>query len=198
MNLTASTVRMVSTIRSARISRVRRHRPFLMAALLSLVAASASATTRTVAAGDDLQAALDAAQPGDVILLEAGATFEGKYTLPAKTNPEGLYITVRSSAPDEVLPPAGTRIGPADTRWLPKIRSSDGLQAINVPAGASYWRLLFLELQANVGGTGDIIRIGTATETLAENQPHHIVLDRLYVHGDPAVGQRNGIVAHAR
>ena len=32
-------------------------------------------TTHTVNAGDDLQAAIDAANPGDVIVLEAGATF---------------------------------------------------------------------------------------------------------------------------
>src|SRR5215510_3890325 len=40
--------------------------------------------TITVASGGDFQAALNAAQPGDVITLQAGATFTGPFTLPDK------------------------------------------------------------------------------------------------------------------
>src|SRR5207248_6513989 len=35
--------------------------------------------------GDDLQAALNAAQPGDEVLLAPGATFVGNFVLPGKT-----------------------------------------------------------------------------------------------------------------
>jgi len=62
--------------------------------------------TIAVLAGGNVQAALNAAQPGDVITLEAGATFRGPFTLPNKA---GLgWITVRTSAPDSSLPPPGT------------------------------------------------------------------------------------------
>src|SRR5262249_7935956 len=37
--------------------------------------------TISVGAGDDLQAAIDEANPGDVIVLEAGATFTGNFVL---------------------------------------------------------------------------------------------------------------------
>ncbi|WP_284352799.1 ricin-type beta-trefoil lectin domain protein, partial [Roseisolibacter agri] len=45
-----------------------------------------------VPAGGDLQAALDAAQPGDVITLANGATYAGNFVLPSK--PAGGWIVV--------------------------------------------------------------------------------------------------------
>jgi nitrous oxidase accessory protein NosD len=44
-----------------------------------------AASTIRVAAGGNLQAALDAAQPGDVILLPPGATFLGNFVLRVKS-----------------------------------------------------------------------------------------------------------------
>src|SRR5438309_8949403 len=69
-------------------------------------------TVRTVNAGGDLQAAINAARPGDVITLQPGATFSGNYTLPNKSGTG--WIIVRTSAADASLPPPGTRITPAD------------------------------------------------------------------------------------
>src|SRR3989442_11109246 len=57
--------------------------------------------TVAVAAGSDFQAALDLAQPGDVITLEAGARFTGNFTLSPKTG-DG-WIVIRTSAPDSSL-----------------------------------------------------------------------------------------------
>src|SRR6266567_3687216 len=72
-----------------------------------------------VTRGGDVQAALSAAQPGDVITLEAGATFTGSFTLPNKT---GIgWITVRTSAPDSSLPAPGTRVTPSYAAVMPKI-----------------------------------------------------------------------------
>ena len=84
-------------------------------------AARADAATLTVNAGGDLQAAINAAQPGDTILVAAGAVFTGNYTLPAKGG--SSYITIRSSASDASLPAAGVRITPAYAAYLPKIQS---------------------------------------------------------------------------
>jgi hypothetical protein len=47
-------------------------------------------------AGADLQAALNAAQPGDVLVLQAGARYVGSFRLPGKA--AGPVITIRSSA----------------------------------------------------------------------------------------------------
>ena len=83
-----------------------------------LTAAPASAATITVNAGGDLQAAINAAKPGDTIMLQAGATFTGEYKLPAKGGT--AYITIRSATADSSLPPAGSRISPSDSSKLAK------------------------------------------------------------------------------
>ena len=66
---------------------------------------SAVAATLNVPAGGDLQAALNAAQPGDTVVLEAGASFTGTFTLPNKDAATD-YITVRTSTPDSPQMPA--------------------------------------------------------------------------------------------
>src|ERR1044072_9009219 len=53
----------------------------LCACVLLSLPGRASAATITVNAGGDLQAAINAAQPGDTILLQAGAVFTGNYKL---------------------------------------------------------------------------------------------------------------------
>src|ERR687890_240728 len=87
-----------------------------LAVAVTMLAASASgaagqtASPIVVAAGGNLQAALNQAQPGQVVQVQAGATFDGNFILPVKTGTG--YITVRTSTPDAQLPAANTRIGP--------------------------------------------------------------------------------------
>ena len=97
----------------------------LSLAVLLILAASpvGGASVRHVAAGGNLQAALDAAHPGDEVVLEAGATFTGQFKLPRK--PLGPVITVRSSA---ILP--ARRIGPADAALMPKMASGSAGPAL--------------------------------------------------------------------
>ena len=70
---------------------------FLFLATLFVLTNTAYAATITVAAGGDLQAAINAAASGDTILLEAGAVFVGPFELPNKANVTD-YITIRTSA----------------------------------------------------------------------------------------------------
>ncbi|HEX8773145.1 MAG TPA: hypothetical protein VF735_06030, partial [Pyrinomonadaceae bacterium] len=70
-----------------------------------------SAATVVVPAGGNLQAALNAANPGDTIILEAGASYTGPFTLPAKP-PSSDFITIQSSALDK-LPSASLRVSPS-------------------------------------------------------------------------------------
>src|SRR6188472_1060445 len=74
-----------------------------------------------VAAGDSLQAAIDRAAPGDRVLLAPGAVYTGNFRLPDKGT-STAWITIRSSAPDTLLPPDGVRISPADAVNLPVIQ----------------------------------------------------------------------------
>src|SRR2546421_12637253 len=56
-----------------------------------------------VPAGGDVQAALNSANPGDVITLAAGATFTGPCVLPNK--PGAGWICGPTGAPNTALPP---------------------------------------------------------------------------------------------
>ncbi len=158
-------------------------------------AAASSAATITVSAGGDLQAALNKAVPGDTILLQAGATFTGNFVLPKKNG--DTFITVRSSAADATLPGTGVRISPTYAALLPKLRSPNTASAIQTATGAHHWRLMFLELLANSGGYGEIIRLGSSSETILANQPHHLLLDRLLIRGDSRMGSKRGIALNS-
>jgi PKD repeat protein len=155
------------------------------------------AATRSVAAGGDLQAALNAAQPGDTVLLAEGAEFVGNFILPAKSGDQ--WITLRTSAPDSVLPPAGWRIKPSDAGLLARLRSPNGDAALRTAAGAHHWNVRYLEFPANDQGNGDVIQIGDggSTQNSLASVPHHITLEHLYVHGDPKWGQKRGIALNA-
>jgi hypothetical protein len=154
-------------------------------------------TVLAVPAGGNLQAAIDAARPGDTITLAPGATYVGNFTLPAKAG--AGYITIRSAAPDALLPRAGERINPSYAAHLPKLRSPNGASVIATAPKAHHYRLLFLEFMANVGGAGDIIRLGDSSSkqnTLAV-VPYEIIIDRVYIHGDVTVGQKRGIALNS-
>src|SRR5262245_22999380 len=69
-----------------------------------------------VHAGDNLQAAVNRAQPGDTLVLDAGATF-GPVVLPYKDG-DG-WISIQSSALDQ-LPGEGQRVSPDQADLMPK------------------------------------------------------------------------------
>ena len=161
-------------------------------------------STINVKANGDLQGALNAAQPGDTIVLEAGATFTGSFTLPYKagTGTDADYITIRSSSPDASLPLADQRITPAFAPLLPKIISrGQGASALQTAPRAHHYRLIGIEIskQSADALVYDLIRLGasgTDQDSLAE-VPHHITLDRCYIHGHPAGDLKRGIALNS-
>jgi hypothetical protein len=153
--------------------------------------------TITVKAGGDFQAALDRANPGDTILLEAGATYAGPFILPKKNGEQ--FITVRSSASDSQLPAQGQRIDPQRyAPALPKIICSKNEPAIRSAAGAHHYRFINVEFGPTRNGEGNIIELGDGREKNIDELPRHIEFDRVYVHGSPTVGQRRGIAANGQ
>ena len=158
---------------------------------------SVNAQTIFVGAGGNLQEALNTAQPGTTILLQQGAEFVGNFVLPVKSG-EG-WITVRSSAPDTVLPPSGIRIRPSDAPNLARLRSPNSNAALRTAAGTHHWILRYLEFGANQNGTGDILQLGdgSSAQTSLSMVPHHITLQHVFIHGDPLLGQKRGIALNA-
>jgi hypothetical protein len=156
-----------------------------------------AAKTWVVAANGNLQDAIDAAEAGDTIVLEAGATYVGNFTLPAKSG--DAYVTIRSSAPDAVLPADGVRMTPAYSASLPKLRSPNSQPALATEPYAHHYRIQFVEFLANAQGAGTMMALGdgsAAQDTLAV-VPHHLIVDRVYMHGDVALGQKRGIALNS-
>jgi hypothetical protein len=163
-----------------------------------LLGATAGAATLTVNAGGDLQAAITAAQPGDTILVQAGAVFTGSYTLTAKYATQ--FVTIRSTASDSTLPLPGVRITPAHAALLPKFRPASGA-AFRTAPNASYWKLQFLEFLPNAAGSSaELVQFGNggASQNTLGVVPHHLVIDRSYLHGDASFGQRRGVALNSR
>ena len=141
-----------------------------------------------VAAGANLQSAIDAAQPGDELLLAPGATYTGNFILPNKGSSTS-WITIRTEVSDAVLGGPGTRMTPsrAANANLAKILTPNNMGAISTALQAHHYRLTGLEL----GGTSSaseisgIVRFGDGSS--AQNSlslvAQNLVLDRAYVHG---------------
>jgi len=151
-----------------------------------------------VKAGDNLQAALDHLACGDTLSLEAGATFSGRFLLPNKNCDDSHWIIIRTSAPDSELPKEGSRLTPcyggvasmparpdfhctSTKNVLAKVvfEGKAGEGPIMFASGANHYRLEGLEITR--GGGQNSITALIAPEV--HNSAHHIVLDRVWVHG---------------
>ncbi len=126
-----------------------------------------------VNAGDDLQAALNAAQCGNTIQLQAGATFTGIFKFPARNCDNNHWIIVRTSSPDTALPAEGQRLTPcyAGVASLPgrpqyacgnpqnvlaKLVDSGLIGPVIFQNGANHYRLTGLELTRPTGTKGAV------------------------------------------
>jgi len=158
-------------------------------------AASEAPVAIRVGAGGDLQAALDRAKAGDVIELASGASFTGNFVLPAKS---GNRYSILRTAATSGLPDASGRIDPSHSGKLARIQSPNSTPALRTAPGAHHWRLMLLEIGPNGSASSDIVTLGDATTAQAgDAMPHDLVVDRCYIHGDPARGQKRGIALNS-
>ena len=138
--------------------------------------------TINVSAGGNLQAAINTALPGDEIVLQAGATFSGNFTLPGKTGTG--WIVIKSGG---TLPPVGTRITPASAAQLAKIITPNTNYAIAATGNVGFYRLVGLEISGPPGGsTNQIVMLGLGNQTAAQT-PHDLTFDRVWIHGGASV-----------
>lgn len=176
----------------------------------------APATGRTVDVpeGADLQAAVDKAQPGDTLVLKAGAVYTGPITLKPKQG--NGWITLVSSDLKQ-LPPQGTQVSPKDAPHMPKVEASYE-SVIRTAPGAGHYRLVGLEVRPGPARPGtkvlawikgsqqparsafleNLMVFGSSDNTTLDSLPDHIIVDRCYLHGDPDIGARRGVAMNAR
>lgn len=160
---------------------------------------STSGTVTTVAAGADLQAKLDAAQPGDVLELAAGATFTGNYVLRAK-GASSSWIIIRPAQSTTQLPAEGTRMSPqtAASLSLPRIAAPNSEPALRTEPGANHYRIIGLEITAAPSATVSygLVNFGL-NETDPSVVPHDLVLDRTYIHGSSTLPLRRCVLLNS-
>ena len=144
--------------------------------------------------GGNLQQALNEIPRGGTIRLAQGGLYVGNFKLPAKSGTSYITITTNTA-----LPAPGERIDPRYRGLVATIKSPNGATALStaVGAGASYYKIVGVNFDANVGGAGDIIALGRDAQTTREEVPHDIEFDRVLITGDPAVGQRRAIALNA-
>ena len=171
----------------------------------------AAAKSISVAAGDDLQDAFDQAEYGDVIELEAGATFEGNFALrksPRSTRPDVLrdrrkrWIVVRSSAHKQ-LPARGTRVGPSHAKLMPKIVTPNNFPALATKYSADRYQLVGLEITTTAKQVHNLVLLGSdgpdsREATTLARLPLNIVFERCYIHGTTTGKVRRGIALNGR
>jgi hypothetical protein len=149
----------------------------------------------TVNAGGDLQSALNSAHCGDVIQLQAGTTFTGKFIVPAKNCDNNHWIIIRTSSPDSSLPAEGQRATPcyAGVASLPgrpqyscpnpknvmaKVQiHTQGDGPFELATGANYYRFIGLEITRPAGTPGSARLIS------GQGTTDHLIVDRSWLHG---------------
>ena len=169
--------------------------------------------TLNVAAGGDLQSALEAARPGDDIVLEAGAVYTGPFTLPPKSGHAWIVIRSSGRSPSSLiadgplrgrvfpsslaLPAPGVRVGPAQSPLMPKLEARWGA-VISAEPLSHHYRFVGIEVRPTRGAfLKNLVLLGSRESTLAA-LPHHFIFDRCYIHGDPVKGARRGIALNSR
>ncbi len=157
--------------------------------------------------GDNLQEALNNSACGDTITLEAGASFAGRFRLPKKPCDDTHWIVIRTSAPEDALPPEGTRISPC----YAGVASLPGRPAFHCPAvknemaritltaqgagpilfadGANHFRFIGVEITRE-STPAAVIALASPDGAVAAD---HIIFDRVWMHGTPQGETRRGL-----
>ncbi len=156
-----------------------------------------------VHAGDNLQYALNSAQRGDEIVIDAGATFTGSFVLPAKTGTSANgWITVRTSALSS-LPPLGSRINAAlHASAMPKLVANTVAEVLRTQLGASGWRIVGIEMTVipNLTWVHNglvLLGDGSGAQKQLSQVPSDLILDRVYIHGQPNVSLKRCVALNS-
>ncbi len=159
-------------------------------------------TTWAAHTAAQLTTALASSQPGDVIVLDAGATYTGNFYLQPKTNPNNQWIYIMSSAINSL--PSGQWVTPSETANMAKIVTTNVGANFQVNGGANHYRLAGLELTtASTYGCNSTHNppINCFSYFLVGSQsfptplPDSITIDRCYIHGSPTMDLQTAVQA---
>jgi biofilm PGA synthesis N-glycosyltransferase PgaC len=161
-------------------------------AFVEIPALKTTGRTIRVPAGGDLQKALDEAKGGDRIELEPRATYEGPFRLKAKDGDDWIVIASAGA-----LPRPGRHVQPSEAATMAKLISAGDFVVATDP-GAHHYRFVAIEFAPKAGSfVSSLLQFGDK-EASADAIPHHLIVDRCYLHGDARIGARRGVALNAR
>ncbi len=171
--------------------------PELPRTTVSTVMPALSGRVLLVSEGGELQAALDSAERGDQVVLQAGATFVGDFVLPAK--PGAGWIVIRSSMLGSL--PAGQRVGPGQAGVMARLEAHTGgtVAVLRTAPGASQYWVAGLEVTApeDVGTMTRLVDMGNGTAATVAASATGIVLDRTFIHGHARLDLRRCVALNS-
>jgi hypothetical protein len=166
--------------------------------------------SRLIKEGDNLQQAINTASCGDTLRLQAGATFTGVFSFPAKPCDDQHWIIIRTDAADSSVPPEGSRLTPcyAGVASLPGrpaypcsapknvlarlvFDGKAGSGPIRLEWGANHYRFLGLEITrgapgANIANLAFFRNAGQRADGTVDwnSKGDHVIFDRVWIHGN--------------
>jgi hypothetical protein len=184
--------------------------------LIACLALPSWAVTRDVCASgctynnSQLQTALDAQGPGDVLILAAGVTYSGNFTYPHHACTAGAFVTVQSSA-ISYLPDSNTMVAESDLPNMPIISTPNtapalsGAWTLNNPANCWHFVGLGFGTASTSNFTYMLIRLRPDSydpdkAVTDADLPDDVVFDRCFIfapHDDSIIVQ-NAIYANSR
>ena len=178
---------------------------FFIALLLVLGTAATMAATLNVPSTSypTIQSAVNAANPGDTIVLQAGTTFSEEVVLKYKSG--SSYITIQSSQIAN-LPADGIRVSPSDAQYMAKIvvpTSADSAikTEITTNGPAHNYRIIGVEFAPTNSSqlVYNLVQLGSSDtdQNSLTKVAHDFDIQRCYFHGATDSELRRGIALNS-
>ena len=146
-----------------------------------------------VPANGNLQEAVNRAKSGDIIILQAGATYN-EISLPNK--PFTDFVTIQSSEISKL--PENVRVSPQQSNLMAKIITRGrGKSAVSGENGANHFRFIGIEFApSNADYIYNLVLFGAEEKKLAD-VPHDFEIDRCYFHSLKSGIVRRGLALNS-
>jgi hypothetical protein len=104
---------------------------------------------------------------------------------------------IRSAAPDDKLPPPGTRVTPAHSSVMPKLITPNSDPVVATAKGAHHYRFIGVEFGVAPGKSNYNLISFSADARSTRDLPRDLIIDRCYIHGNPSDNARRGVALNS-
>lgn len=168
------------------------------ASLLRLTSELGLAADIAVAPGGSVQSALNTAACGDGVVVQAGVAYPANLTMSKRC--AGNPIVIQSSRAREL--PEDIRVTPAQAPLLARFQSTVNAEpVVKTTAGASGYKFVGIQFETRDVGVFvyDLVRFGEGRgeQKTLESVPHHLTIDRSYIHGWPTQDVQRGVTLNS-